>query len=79
MTPLKQRGGMAGGGGYQTVKIIYTIRLNSITSLKQKGKIGRSNIYTKGGDQTDKYIYSKIEKDDSTKTKAENQTNTYIY
>jgi hypothetical protein len=72
MTPLKQRGKIRR-------KNIYTIRLNSITPLKQWGKIGRSNIYIKGGDQTDKYIYSKIEKDDSTKTKTENQSDTYIY
>jgi hypothetical protein len=50
-----------------------------MTPLKQREKIRRINIYTKGGDQTDKYIYSKIEKDDSTKGKAENQTDTYIY
>jgi len=72
MTPLKQRGKIRW-------KNIYTIRLYSITPLKQRWKIRRSNIYTKGGDQTDKYIYSKIEKDDSTKTKAENQTDTFIY
>jgi hypothetical protein len=43
----------------------------SITPLKQRGKITRSNIYTNGGDQTDKYINYNIEKDDSTKTKGE--------
>ena len=32
------------------------------------GKIRRTHIYTKGGDQTDKYIYY-----------GEDQTDTYIY
>ena len=36
---------------------IYTIRLNSMTPLKQRGKIRWRNKYTKAGDQTDKYIY----------------------
>ena len=50
-----------------------------MTPLKQRGKIRRTNIYTKGEDQTDKYIYYKIEQDDSTKTKGEDQTDKYIY
>jgi hypothetical protein len=64
-----------------------------MTPLKQRGKIRRTNIYTKGEDQTDKYIYEggrsdghiyiyiyyKIEQQDSTKTKGEDQTDTYIY
>ena len=54
------------------------------------GKIRRTHIYTKGGDQTDKYIYygedqtdtyiyHKIEQHDSTKTKGGDQTDKYIY
>ena len=50
-----------------------------MTPLKQRGKIRRRNIYTKGEDQTDKYIYYRIAHDDSTKTKGEDQTNKYIY
>jgi hypothetical protein len=50
-----------------------------MTPLKQRGKIRRTNIYTKGEDHTDKYIHYKIEKDNSTKTKGVNQTDTYIY
>ena len=50
-----------------------------MTPLKQRGKIRRTNIYTKGEDQTNKYIYYKIEQDDSTKTKGEDQTYKYIY
>ena len=50
-----------------------------MTPLKQRGEIRRTNIYTKGEDQTDKYIYYKIEQDDSTKAKGEDQTEKYIY
>jgi hypothetical protein len=50
-----------------------------MTPQKQRGKIRRTNIYTKGEDQTDIYIYYKIEQDDSTKTKGEDQTDKYIY
>ena len=50
-----------------------------MTPLKQRGNIRRTNIYTKGEDQTDKYIYYKIEQDDSTKAKGEDQTEKYIY
>jgi hypothetical protein len=50
-----------------------------MTPLKQRGTIRRTNIYTKGGDQTDKYIYYKIQQHDSTKTKGEYQTDKYIY
>ena len=42
-------------------------------------EIRRTNISTKGEDQTDKYIYYKIEQDDSTKPKGEDQTDKYIY
>ena len=48
---------------------IYTITLKRMTPLKQRGKIRRTHIYTKGEDQTDTYIY----------TKREDQTDTYIY
>jgi hypothetical protein len=41
-----------------------------MTPLKQRGKIRRRNIYTKGGDQTDTYIYYKIEQHDFTKNKG---------
>ena len=50
-----------------------------MTSLIQRGKIRRTHIYTKGDDQTDKYIYYKIEQHASTKTKGEDQTVKYIY
>ena len=50
-----------------------------MTPLKQRGNIRRTNIYTKGEDQTDKYIYYKIEQDDSTKAKGEDKTEKYIY
>ena len=60
-----------------------------MTPLKQRGKIRRTHvytkgedqtdhIYTKGGGQTDTYIYYKIEQHDFTKTKGD-QTDTYIY
>jgi hypothetical protein len=42
-----------------------------MTSLKQRGEIRRKNIYTKAGDQTDKYIYYTIEQHDCTKTMGE--------
>ena len=47
--------------------------------LKQRGKVKWTNIYTKGGVQTDKYILHKIEQHDYTKTEGEDQTDTYIY
>jgi hypothetical protein len=50
-----------------------------MTPLKQRGKIRRTHIYTMGEDQTDKYIYYKIEQHDSTKTKGEDQTDKYMY
>ena len=50
-----------------------------MTPLKQRGKIRRTNIYTKGEDQTDIYIYYKIEQHDSTKAKGEDQKDKYIY
>jgi hypothetical protein len=50
-----------------------------MTPLKQRKKIRRTHIYTKGGDQTDKYIYYKVEQHDSSKAKGEDQTDTYIY
>jgi hypothetical protein len=53
--------------------------LNRITPLKQRWKIRRTNIYTKGEDQTDTYIYYKIEQLDSTKAKGEDRTDIYIY
>ena len=50
-----------------------------MTSLKQRGKIRRTHIYTKGEDQTDTYIYHRIESHDSTKTEGEDQTDISIY
>jgi hypothetical protein len=44
-----------------------------------RGKIRRKHIYTKGEDQTDTYIYYKIEQQASTKTMGEDQTDIYIY
>jgi hypothetical protein len=58
---------------------IYTIRLSNRPPLKQRGKIRRTHIYTKGEDQTDTYIYYLIEQQDYTKTKGEDHTNIYIY
>ena len=46
---------------------IYTIRLNNRPPLKQRGKIRRT------------HIYYKIEQQASTKTKGEDQMDTYIY
>ena len=82
--PLKQRGKIRR-------TYIYTIRLNSRTTPKQKGEDQTDiYIYTKGEDQTDTYIYTKgedqmdtyiyyqIEQQDYTKTKGEDQTDTYI-
>ena len=46
---------------------IYTIRLNNMPPLKQRVKIRRTHIY-----------YT-IEQQASTKTKGEEQTDTYIY
>ena len=63
MTPLKQR------GGGRSDEHIYILR----------GKIRRTNIYTKEGDQTDTYIYYKIEQHVSTKTKGEDQMYTHLY
>ena len=86
--PLKLRG-RSDGHIY-----IYTIRLNSRTTPKQKGEDQtdtyiytkgevRTDTYiytcTKGEDQTDKYIYYKIEQHDSSKEKGEEQTDKYIY
>jgi len=45
-----------------------------MTTLKPRGKIKRTNIYTNWEDQTDKYIYNKIEQHDSSKAKGEDQT-----
>ena len=50
-----------------------------MTPLKQRGKIRGTNIYTKGGDQTDTYIYYKIEQHDSTKTKGGGRSDGHIY
>jgi hypothetical protein len=44
-----------------------------------RGKIRRTHIYTMGEDQTDTYIYRKIEPHYSTKTDGEGQTDIYIY
>ena len=41
-----------------------------MTTLKPRGKIKRTHIYTKGEDQTDKYIYYNIEQHDSSKAKG---------
>ena len=37
------------------------------TNIYTKGEIRQTNIYTKGEEQTDTYIYHKIEQHDSTK------------
>ena len=58
---------------------IYTIRLNHMTPLITRVKIRWTNIYIKGEDQTDKYIYYTNEQHYSTKTKVEDQTVKYIY
>ena len=50
-----------------------------MTPRKQRGKIRRTNIYTKVEDQTDTYIYYKIEQQTVIKTKREDLTDTYIY
>ena len=50
-----------------------------MTQLKPRGKNRRTHIYTKGEDQTDKYIYYKVEQHDPTKTKGKDQTDKYIY
>jgi len=50
-----------------------------MTTLKPRGKIKRTHIYTKGEDQMDKYIYYKIEQHDSSKAKGEDQTDKHIY
>jgi hypothetical protein len=50
-----------------------------MTPLKQRGKIRPTNMYTKGEDQTDKYIYYRIEQHDCTKANGEDQTEKYIY
>jgi hypothetical protein len=52
--------------------------LNSRTTPKQRGKI-RRHIYITEEDQTDTYIYYKIEQQASTKAKGEDQTDIYIY
>ena len=53
--------------------------MNNRTTLKQRWKIRRTHIYTKGEGQTDTYIYYEIEQQASTKTKGEDQTDLYIY
>jgi len=50
-----------------------------MTPLKQRRKIRQTCIYTKGGDQTDKYRYYKIERHDSSKAKGEDPTDKHIY
>ena len=50
-----------------------------MTQLKPRGEIRRTHIYTNGEDQTDKYIYYKVEQHDPTKTKGKDQTDKYIY
>jgi hypothetical protein len=47
-----------------------------MTLRKQRGEIRRTNIYTKGEDQTDTYIYYKIEQQTAIKTKREDLTDT---
>ena len=62
-----------------------------MTPLKQREKIRRTNIYTKGEDQPDKYIYKGGRSDGqiyilrgkirrtNIYTKGEDQKDTYIY
>ena len=50
-----------------------------MTPRKQRGEIRRTNIYTKGEDQKDKYIYYKTEHHDSIKARGEEQAEKYIY
>jgi hypothetical protein len=62
-----------------------------MTPRKQRGKIRRTNIYTKGEDQKDKYIYTIILNNMTPRKqrgkirwtniyiKGEDQTDTYIY
>ena len=50
-----------------------------MTPRKQRGKIRRTDIYTKEEDQTDTHIYYKIEQQTAIKTKPEDQSDTYIY
>jgi hypothetical protein len=73
MTPLNPRGKIRWTNIYTKGEIrhthIFSIRLNNMTSLKRGGR-SNGHIYTKGEDQTDKYIYYKIEQHDSTKTKG---------
>jgi autonomous glycyl radical cofactor GrcA len=58
---------------------IYTIRLNNRPPLKQRGKIRRTNINTKGEDQTDTYIYT-IRLNSTTPLKQRGKIRrTYIY
>jgi hypothetical protein len=47
-----------------------------MTPRKKRGKIRRTNINTKGEDQTDTYIYYKIEQQTAIKTKREDLTDT---
>jgi hypothetical protein len=47
-----------------------------MTPRKQRGKIRRTNIYTKGEDQTDTFIYYNFEQQTSIKTKREDLTDT---
>ena len=50
-----------------------------MTPLIPRGEIRWTNIYIKGEDQTDKYIYYTNEQHYSTKIKGEHQTVKYIY
>jgi hypothetical protein len=47
-----------------------------MTPRKKRGKIRRTNINTKGEDQTDTYIYYKIEQQTAIITKREDLTDT---
>ena len=47
-----------------------------MTHRKKRGKNRRTNIYTKGEDHTDTYIYYKIEQQTAIKTKREDLTDT---
>jgi hypothetical protein len=76
---------------YMCSSDLHPNKIEQRTTQKQRGKIRRTHIYTKGEDKTDTYIYTKwedqtdtyiyyqIEQQDYTKAKGEDQTDIYIY
>jgi hypothetical protein len=51
-----------------------------MTPRKQRGKIRRTNIYTKGEDQTDKYIYTiRLNNRPPLKQRGRSDGHIYIY